>query len=60
MSYMFATPDLDTMQRVRRAFDPANIANPEKLFPTPRLCGERSRGSYAPHPIEAAGLAEVF
>jgi glycolate oxidase len=60
MSYMFATPDLATMHRVRHAFDPANLANPEKLFPTPRLCGERSRGSYVPHPIEAAGLAEVF
>ncbi|HEX5284504.1 MAG TPA: FAD-linked oxidase C-terminal domain-containing protein [Bryocella sp.] len=60
MSYMFAEPDLATMHRVRHAFDPHNIANPEKLFPTPRLCGERSRGSYVPHPIEAAGLAEVF
>ncbi len=35
-------PDLETMQRVRHAFDPQNIANPDKLFPTPRLCGERS------------------
>ena len=35
MSYMFAEPDLATMQRVRRAFDPNNIANPDKLFPTP-------------------------
>jgi len=60
MSYMFAEPDLATMHRVRHAFDPQNIANPDKLFPTPRLCGERSRGSYVPHPIEAAGLAEVF
>jgi glycolate oxidase len=60
MSYMFAEPDLATMHRVRHAFDPHNIANPEKLFPTPRLCGERSRGTYVPHPIEAAGLAEVF
>jgi glycolate oxidase len=60
MSYMFAEPDLATMHRVRHAFDPDNIANPEKLFPTPRLCGERSRGSYVPHPIEAAGVAEVF
>jgi glycolate oxidase len=60
MSYMFATPDLAVMHRVRHAFDPANIANPEKLFPTPRLCGERSSGNYVPHPIEAAGLAEVF
>ena len=60
MSYMYATPDLATMQRVRRAFDPHNLANPEKLFPTPRLCGERRHGPYTPHAIEAAGLAEVF
>lgn len=60
MSYMFADPDLETMQRVRRAFDPMNLANPEKIFPTPRLCGERSRGAYVPHPIEASGIAEVF
>ena len=60
MSYMFREPDLATMQRVRRAFDPNGLANPEKLFPTPRLCGERRHGAYVPHPIEAAGLAEVF
>jgi len=60
MSYMFREPDLATMQRVRRAFDPQNIANPEKLFPTPRLCGERRHGAYIPHPVEAAGIAEVF
>ena len=42
MSYMFAEPDLATMHRVRHAFDPHNLANPEKLFPTPRLCGERT------------------
>ena len=48
------TPDLETMQRVRHAFDPHNIANPEKLFPTPRLCGERSRGPYVPHPSKPA------
>lgn len=60
MSYQFHEPDLATMQRVRRAFDPNNIANPEKVFPTPRLCGERRHGAYIPHPIEQAGLAEVF
>jgi glycolate oxidase len=60
MSYMYAEPDLATMQRVRRAFDPHNLANPDKLFPTPRLCGERRHGAYIPHPVEAAGIAEVF
>ena len=60
MSYMFSEPDLETMQRVRHAFDPQNLANPNKIFPTPRLCGERSRGHYVPHPVEASGIAEVF
>jgi glycolate oxidase len=60
MSYMYAEPDLAVMQRLRRAFDPQGIANPEKLFPTPRLCGERKHGAYIPHPLQTAGLAEVF
>ena len=59
MSKMFAEPDLLTMQRVRCAFDPLQLSNPTKIFPTPRLCGEKP-GEYAPHPIESAGLAERF
>ncbi len=41
MSRQFTSEDLDTMQLVRSAFDPGNLANPGKIFPTPRLCGER-------------------
>lgn len=59
MGYMYAEPDLNTMQLVRCAFDPKNIANPDKLFPRPRLCGEKS-GPYTPHPLEVAGVAEYF
>ena len=59
MSKMFAAPDLATMQRVRCAFDPLQLSNPTKVFPTPRLCGEKP-GEYAPHPLESAGLAERF
>jgi glycolate oxidase len=33
--------------------------NPDKVFPTPRLCGERP-GVYKPHPVEEAGLGERF
>ena len=40
---MFSPDDLDTMQLVRCAFDPRHLANPGKVFPTPRLCGERPR-----------------
>jgi glycolate oxidase len=59
MGYMFSEPDLETMQRVRHAFDPHNLANPDKLFPRPRLCGEKT-GPYTPHPLESAGIAEFF
>jgi glycolate oxidase len=57
MPLLFTTADLDAMARVRRAFDPAGIANPGKVFPTPRLCGEVP-GPYRMHPLERAGLAE--
>jgi glycolate oxidase len=40
MPKMFTADDLDTMQLVRCAFDPASLCNPGKIFPTPRLCGE--------------------
>jgi glycolate dehydrogenase FAD-linked subunit len=59
MPKMFTERDLETMQLVRRAFDPSGICNPGKLFPTPRLCGEVP-GPYRVHPAEQAGLAERF
>jgi len=59
MAKMFSEPDLDTMQRVRCAFDPLQLSNPTKVFPTPRLCGEKP-GEYVPHPLESAGIAERF
>jgi glycolate oxidase len=59
MPKMFDEPDLDCFQRLRCAFDPAGLANPTKVMPTPRLCGEIP-GPYRQHPLEAAGLAERF
>ncbi len=59
MSKMFAEPDLATMQRVRCAFDPLQLSNPTKIFPTPRLCGEKP-GEYVPHPTESAGIGERY
>ena len=40
MSDMFSPVDLETMQYVRTALNPKGLANPSKLFPTPRTCGE--------------------
>lgn len=59
MPKMFSDPDLATMHRVRCAFDPLQLSNPSKVFPTPRLCGERP-GEYVAHPLETAGIAERF
>jgi glycolate oxidase len=59
MPLMFSEADLEVMQRLRRAFDPRGLANPGKLFPTPRLCGEVP-GPYRVHPLELAGRAERF
>jgi glycolate oxidase len=59
MPLMFGEEDLEAMQRLRAAFDPVGIANPGKLFPTPRLCGEVP-GPYRAHPLEKAGLADRF
>jgi glycolate oxidase len=52
----FSNDDLDTMKLVRSAFDPAGIMNPDKVFPTPHLCGDRP-GIYVPHAIELRGEA---
>ncbi|HEY3927380.1 MAG TPA: FAD-linked oxidase C-terminal domain-containing protein [Candidatus Koribacter sp.] len=59
MPTMYAEPDLDTMQLVRCAFDPQHLSNPGKLFPRLRLCGDKP-GVYTPHPLERAGVAQIF
>jgi glycolate oxidase len=65
MTKMFSADDLDTMQLVRCAFDPAHLCNPGKVFPTPRLCGEvpghrRAGLTAVGHSAVAAGQAEIF
>ncbi|MEJ2868577.1 FAD-linked oxidase C-terminal domain-containing protein [Actinomycetospora sp. OC33-EN08] len=55
MGRMFTDDDLAVMQRVRAGFDPDGLCNPGKVFPTPRLCGERP-GPFRPHPLEEAGV----
>ncbi|MBE1487414.1 FAD-linked oxidase C-terminal domain-containing protein [Plantactinospora soyae] len=57
---MYTDDDLDTMQLLRCAFDPRALANPGKIFPTPRLCGEVPGRHKGAHPLQEAGLAEVF
>ena len=50
---MFSAHDVDTMCRVRRAVDPAEISNRGKVFP----CGEAPSLRFTgPHPLERAGV----
>jgi glycolate oxidase len=59
MAVMFTANDMATHQLIRCAINPDNLCNPDKVYPTPRLCGEVP-GHYQPHPAELAGLAERF
>jgi glycolate oxidase len=58
MAAMFSAVDMDVMQYVRCSFDSTGLANPGKLFPTPRLCGEAPGPRSGVHPLVAAGLAD--
>ncbi|HLZ37342.1 MAG TPA: FAD-linked oxidase C-terminal domain-containing protein [Mycobacteriales bacterium] len=60
LAHQFTADDLDTMQMLRCAFDPAGICNPGKVFPTPRLCGEVPGPRRGAHPLQQAGAAEIF
>ena len=43
LDWMFSPEDLDTMSLLRQAFDPEHLANPGKVLPTPRTCGESAK-----------------
>jgi glycolate oxidase len=59
LSLMFNEADMATHQLIRCALNPDNMCNPNKLYPTPRLCGELP-GRYRPHPLEQAGVIDRF
>jgi glycolate oxidase subunit GlcD len=47
MSELFAEDDLATMRRLRRAFDPGETLNPQKILPGGAGCGEGARDDAA-------------
>lgn len=52
MSEMFTETDLETMQWVRHVFNPKELANPGKIIPTPRTCGESAKSGHKFSSIE--------
>src|SRR5262249_34487412 len=57
MPIMFSEADLAAHQLIRCALNPDHLCNPEKVYPTPRLCGA-APAPYRPHPLEATAPAE--
>jgi glycolate oxidase len=40
MPMLFTEDDLEVMKRLRDAFNPDGVLNPEKILPSPRTCKE--------------------
>ena len=51
MPVLFNDDDLEVMARLRNAFNPQGLFNPQKIFPAPRGCRE---GVMSQHPVEVA------
>jgi glycolate oxidase len=60
MPFIFSAADLELMTRLKAAFNPTNLCNPGKIFPTKKSCVEVGPVAYRPHAIEAKGLAQRF
>ena len=58
MPDMFSEVDLETMQWVRQVFNPKGLANPGKMFPTPKTCGEAAKAKV--EAFKKLDGAEVF
>ncbi|MBK8190996.1 MAG: FAD-binding protein [Vampirovibrionales bacterium] len=54
MSLVYSPADLARMQAVRQAVEPSGLANPGKIFPHRRACGETA-GALAPAALNASG-----
>ncbi len=50
---MFNETDIEVMEQLRQAIDPAHISNPGKMFPGSEAPALQSRG---PHPLEQKGV----
>jgi len=56
MPEMFTETDLETMKWINQVFNPKGLANPGKVFPTPRTCGEAANAQK----LEQFKGAELF
>jgi FAD/FMN-containing dehydrogenase len=45
MRLLFTEEDLETMRRVRSAWDPRGLSNPGKILPMSRVCAESAGGA---------------
>jgi glycolate oxidase subunit GlcD len=55
MPLQFSPESLEIMKRLKRTFDPANLSNPDKIFPMRAACGE-ARHAMSPSLLSVEGL----
>lgn len=48
MDRIFSEADLSVMKQIKQLFDPLNLANPQKIFPMRKGCGEINRAVQNP------------
>ncbi|HYY46701.1 MAG TPA: FAD-linked oxidase C-terminal domain-containing protein, partial [Candidatus Angelobacter sp.] len=61
--YVFSDDDLEVMERIRRVFDPDELMNPGKVFPSDGLKASlppQSPGVARRHPATVAGSEDVW
>ena len=44
MRYVFSEEEIEAQIQIREVFNPENLLNPDKLFPTPGRCAEVKKG----------------
>ncbi len=60
MTLQFSEQDLDLMRRLKAVFNPRDLCNPTKIFPTSRRCGESAAALGRLPAAVAAAAGEAF
>lgn len=55
MPLLFTESELAVMRRLKTVFDPENLANPEKIFPTGKGCGDTHAGGLPQKIVKTGG-----
>jgi glycolate oxidase len=58
MPFLFSAAELTAMNWLKEVFDPARLANPAKVLPAPKACGESGARPLARHTLSQSSLPD--